>query len=219
MIRKLLVVAAAAAMPVAAIAATAAVSGAAGTPKVDATHYTVSCTGITATAKFKPALTNTATAASNEATSITGTGSGCTATPTAGGTAVAVSGVKIKGTINDASSTHTCAGLTQPTSETGSLSLKWTTSPKLTNGTSVVNPTTVQGGLGADQHATFSLSFGPASSGPFQGTDSGTSSTTSAETTATAGAILTTCGAKGGLKSIGITTNTNPGAAVALHAG
>jgi len=218
MIRKLLVVAAAAAMPITAIAATGGIASAKTLP-VDATNYTVNCTSIAATAKLAPALTNTATAASNEATSIKGTASGCTVTPTAGGTAVAVTSVKIKGTINDASSTHTCGGLVTPTSETGSLSISWKTSPKLTSSTSVVNPTTVAGGVGADGNATFSLAYGAATSGPFQGTDNGTSSATSAETTTSVSSIVATCGGKKGLKSIGITTNTNPGAPVAIHAG
>ncbi len=217
MIRKILVAAAAAAMPMTAIAATGTMAGAA--VKVDATHYTVDCTGIAATAKFSPALTNTATAPSNEATSISGSASGCTATPTAGGTPVSISGVKIKGTINSANSQHTCGGLVAATPTTGSLTLKWTTSPKLTSASSVVNPTTVQGAAGANGHATFSLAFGPQTSGPFQGTDNGTSSTTSAQTGPTTAQILTTCGAKGGLKKLAIVTNTNVGAPVAIHGG
>ena len=217
MIRKILVAAAAAAMPMTAIAATSTMAGAA--VKVDATHYTVDCTGIAATAKFSPALTNTATAPSNEATSISGSATGCTATPTSGGTPVTISGVKIKGTINSANSNHTCAGLVSATSETGSLTLKWKTSPKLTSSSSVVNPTTVQGGSGANGHGTFSLAFGPQTSGPFQGTDNGTSSSTSAQTGPTIAQVVATCGGKSGLKKLAVVTNTNAGAPVAIHGG
>jgi hypothetical protein len=216
MIRKLLIIAAAVAMPVSVIAATAGPAGAA--TKVDATHYTVSCTGIAATASFSPALTNAGGASSNEKTTIKGTASSCTITPTAGGTPVTVSKASVKGVINDATSTHTCAGLASPTTETGSLSVKWKTSPALTSSTSVVKPTTVTGGVGGDGHATFSIAFGTGASGPFQGTDGGTSSTTNAETVSTLSAIGTTCGSKSGLKSIKIQPNAN-GGGPALHAG
>ena len=216
MIRKMLVIAAAVAMPVSVVAATAGTAGA-GAPKVNATDYTVTCTGITAKADFSPALTTAGGASSNEKTSISGKASGCTATPNGGGTPITVSGATLKGTINNATSTHTCGGLTSPTTETGSLSIKWKTNPKLTDTTSVVNPTTVTGGVGADLHATFQLAFGTATSGPFQGTDSGVSSSTNAETTIGISAIETACNGKG-LKSVSIVANTNPGAGAAITA-
>ena len=210
MIRKMLIIAAAAAIPVSMIGATAATSSAA-TPKVDATNYTASCTGIAATASFKPALTSSGSATSNEATKIKGKASSCTATPTGGGTPVTITGATISGTINDATSDHSCGGLATATSETGSLKITWKTSPKLTNSTSVVNPSSVSGGVGADGHATFSITFGAATSGPFQGSDNGTSSSTNAETTTTLSQILTACGSKSGLKSIKIQPNANGG--------
>jgi hypothetical protein len=210
MLRKVLIVAAAVAMPVSVVGATAG-SASAGAPKVDATHYTVSCTGISAKASFSPALTNAGGPVSNEATKISGKASSCTVTPTAGGTPVTVTGASIKGTINDATSSHTCGGLAMATTETGSLTIKWKTSPKLTSSTSVVNPTSVSGAVGGDGHATFSISFGTATSGPFQGTDNGTSSSTNAETTTTVTSILATCGGKSGLKSISIQPNANGG--------
>jgi hypothetical protein len=210
MIRKMLILAAAVAMPVSVVAATAGPASAAAL-KVDATHYTVSCTGITASASFSPALTSSGGPTSNEATKIKGKASSCTVTPSGGGTPVTVSGASIKGTINDATSDHSCGGLAQATTETGSLSIKWKSSPKLTSSTSVVNPTSVSGGIGGDGHATFSISFGAATSGPFQGTDNGTSSSTNAETTTTVTQILSACGGKSGLKSIKIQPNANGG--------
>jgi hypothetical protein len=215
MIRKMLVVAAAAAMPITAIAATGGFAAAAA-PKIDATHYTVSCTKITATAKFTPALSTAGAPVSNQATAIKGSASGCTATPSAGGAAVTVVSAAISGTINDASSNHQCTGLLTPTTETGSLTIKWKTTQKLVSGTSVVNPGTVTGGAGGDGHATFTLGFNAATSGPFQGTDSGVSSSTDAETTTTVGAINGLCGGKKGLKSIAIVQDTNVGAQPAL---
>ena len=216
MIRKMLVVAAAAAMPITAVAASGGFASAA-VPKVNATTYTVACNTIAATAKFSPALTTAGAAVSDEATSIKGTASGCVATPSVGGTPITIAdGAKISGTIHDATSDHKCGGLIVPTSETGTLTIKWKTgvgSPKLLSGTSITNPTTVTGGAGGDGHATFSLGFAAATSGPFQGSDGGTTSTNSAETTTTVGAILASCSPPAkGLKSIAITKNTNVGA-------
>ncbi len=211
MIRKMLILAAALAIPVTVVGATAGTASAKGSPPVNATNYTAACTGIKATASFSPALTTNGGTASPETTKIKGSASSCTATPTSGGTPVTITSAKISGTITDASSTHTCSGLASPTTESGSLTIKWKTSPKLTSSTSVVNPTTVTGGIGADGHATFSIAFGPATSGPFQGTDNGTSSSTNAETTSTLSSILATCGGKKGLKSIAIQPNANGG--------
>ncbi len=210
MFRKIFVIAAAVAMPASVVAVTAG-SATASTPKVNATNYTASCTGIKATASFNPPLTSAGGTTSNEATKIKGTASDCTATPTSGGTPVTIKSAKISGTINDATSNHACSGLASPTTETGSLTIKWKTSPSLTSSTSVVNPTTVTGGIGGDGHATFSISFGPATSGPFQGTDNGTSSSTNAETTSTLSSILNSCASKKGLKSINIEPNSNGG--------
>ena len=217
MIRKVLTFAAAIAMPVSLVAATGSLAGAAA-PKVDATHYTMNCTSITAAAKFNPPLTTNGGPASNEATAISGSASGCTATPSAGGTPITVTGVKIKGTINDATSTHTCGGLVTPTTETGSLTGKTAATPKLLSASAVINPTSVTGGVGADGNATFSLSYGAATSGPFQGSDNGTSSSTNAETVLPISSILGLCSGKG-IKKLAITTNTNPGAPVAIHLG
>ena len=210
MIRKMLVIAAAVAMPVSVIAATAGTASAGG-PKVDATHYTVSCTGIAATAKFSPALTTAGSASSNEKTTIKGSASSCTVTPTVGGTPVTITGAKVSGTINSAGSMHTCGGLASPTTETGNLTVKWKSSPALTSTASVTSPTTVTGGLGADGHATFNIAFGAAVSGPFQGSDSGTSSSTNAETTLPFTSLAVSCGGKKGLASVAVQPNANGG--------
>ncbi len=212
MIRKMLVIAAAIAVPVSVVAATAGTAGAGGTT-VDATHYTVSCTGITATADFSPALTTAGAASSPEKTTIKGSASDCTVTPTTGGTAVTVTGAKVSGIITNATSDHTCTGLTSPTTETGSLTVKWKTSPKLTATSSVVMPTTVTGALGTDLHATFAIAFGAGATGPFQGTDGGAGSSVNAETVDNAGVINGLCGGKKGLSKLSIQPNSNGGGA------
>ena len=216
MIRKMLVIAAAVAMPVSVVAVTV-TSATAATPKVDATNYTVSCTGIAATASFKPALTTAGvTTPTLETTKISGKATGCTATPTAGGTAVAITGATITGTLTNSSSNLTCGGLATPTTEAGSLTVKWKSNPKLTATSSVATPTSVAGGIGADGHATFGISFSGVT-GPFQGTDSGASSTNDAETTTTIAQILNTCNK--GLKSIKIQPDANNPSNPAIHLG
>lgn len=218
MIRKMLVVAAAVAMPVSVIAATTGPAVAA-TPKVDATHYTVTCGAIAATASFKPALTLAGVVTPTlETTKIKGTAGSCVATPSTGGTPITISKATITGTLTNAASNLDCGGLATATTEAGSLTVKWKTSPALTATSSTATPTSVMGAVGADGNATFGISFSGVS-GPFQGTDSGTSSTNDAETTTSAGAILGTCGSKSGLKSIKIVADTNAGSGPALHLG
>jgi hypothetical protein len=206
MIRKMLVIAAAVAMPVSVIAMTAGPAGAAST--VNATNYTVSCTGITAKATFSPALTTLGSTPGVETTKIAGTASGCTVTPTLGGTAVHVKKATISGTITNPTSSHTCTGLETATTETGSLKVKWTTTPKLSTTTSVVKPTTVTGAVGADLHATFAIAFGTGATGPFQGSDGGISSTTNAETVLGGPAINAQCATTAGLTTLGIQPNS-----------
>jgi len=215
MIRKMLVIAAAVAMPVSVIAATAGTASAGG-PTVNASNYTVTCTGITAKASFSPALTNAGSASSPEVTKIKGSASSCTVTPTVGGTPVTITGAKVSGTITNPTSTHTCGGLATASTETGALTVKWKSTPKLSASSSVASPTSVMGAVGGDGHATFGISFSGVT-GDFAGTDAGASSTNDAETTTTVTSILTTC-AKG-LKSINITADTNAGAGPALHLG
>jgi hypothetical protein len=213
MIRKMLVVAAAIAMPVSVVAVSG-VANASKPPPVDATHYTLVCTGITATAKFAPPLTTAGSAASNEKTSIKGSASGCTATPTAGGTPIAVTAAKISGVINSPASTHTCGALATPTSESGNLTAAWKTTPKIAQKNSVLAVSTVTGGIGANGNATFSISFA-GGTGAFQGANGGASDSNDAMTTVPIATILGSCGGKG-LKSINVTANTNAGHGPAL---
>jgi hypothetical protein len=213
MIRKLLVVAAAAAMPISVIAATGGIATAK-TPPVDATHYTVSCSGITAKASFNPVLTNAGSTPSTETTKISGSASGCVATPSTGGTPITITGVKVGGTITSPNSTHSCGSLASPTSENGNLVATWKTSPKIAVATSTLAVNQVTGGVGANGDATFVISFSSAT-GSFQGTDNGAGDSTDAQTTTGISAILASCGGKG-LKSIGITKDTNAGAGPAL---
>jgi hypothetical protein len=214
MIRKLFLVAAATAMPLGIIAATGGLASAKAAPPVDATHATVTCTGITGSAKFSPAVTTNETAGTGH-TIIKAKLTGCTTND-----GVTVTGASVSGTL---STTRTagengCVALAGGSAATGPLTTKWKTSPKLSSGSSVINVNSISGSIGANGNADFQIPGNVpngAPSGSFQGTNAGASDATSAQTTTTAAAILSTCEGKKGLKSIGITTPAS-GAAVTL---
>jgi hypothetical protein len=212
MIRKLLLVAAATAMPLGMIAASAGTSSA-GTPKVNATTATVTCTGISGTASFKPNITSNEPAGTTK-TSIKATLTGCTTND-----GVTVTKASVKGTLSDTHPAENgCTGLAGSITAAGPLTTKWTTTPKLSSGASVVNVNSLTGGLGGDGNATFMIPGSTPNgtpSGSFQGLNSGASDATSAQTTTSAGSILTACSTGKGLKSIGIETPQS-GAAVSL---
>jgi hypothetical protein len=200
MIRKLLLVAAAAAMPIGFIAATGGMASAKAAPPVNATTATVTCTGITGTAKFAPAVT-TDESAGTGTTSIKAALTGCTTND-----GVTVTGAKVAGSL---STTRTagengCVALAGGSSAVGTLTTTWKTTPKLTSPTSSIAVKSIAGSIGGDGNATFTIpgtTPNGAASGSFQGTNGGASDTTTAQSTASAATILSTCEGKKGLKS------------------
>lgn len=213
MIRKLLVVATAVAMPISVIAAFGGTSGAAAV-KVDATHYTVTCSGISGTVKFSPPVTTNESAGSGT-TSIKAVLTGCTATPTAGGTAIAITSAKVSGSLTTTRTAgeNGCVALAGGSTATGTLTTKWKTTPKLLTATSSISVNSISGGVGSDGNASFQIPGtvpNGAASGAFQGTDSGNSDNTSAQTTEPAltgpTSLLATCEGKKGLKKLSIET-------------
>jgi hypothetical protein len=111
-----------------------------------------------------------------------------------------------------------CTALAGSSDDAGNLTTKWTTSPKLSSGNSVIKVNSVAGSIGSDGNATFSIPGTVADgtpSGSFQGTNGGASDATSAQTTKSAASILTTCDGKKGLKSFNIESPAS-GAAVTL---
>jgi hypothetical protein len=213
MIRKLLLVAAATAMPLGFIAATTGTSSA-GTPKVNATTATVSCTGISGTASFKPNVTTDESAGTGK-TSIKATLTGCTTND-----GVTVTKASVKGTLTTTRTAgeNGCTALAGGSAAAGPLTTKWSTTPKLSSGASVINVTSIAGSIGGDGNATFSIPGNTpngAPSGSFQGLNAGASDTTTAQTTTSALSILTTCETGKGLKSISIESPAS-GAAVSL---
>jgi hypothetical protein len=213
MIRKLPVVVAAITMSISAIALTGGVASAR-TPPVNATNYTATCTGISGSLSFNPPLTIAGGAVSPETVKTKASFSGCTATPTAGGASVSITKASITGTITIASSSHTCMGLSTGAA-TGNSTVKWTTSPKLSSGSSVASPGTRSGGPGGDGSIVFSSDYSGVT-GSFEGTDGGASSSTTAQTTESFSSILATCETAKGLKKVDTETNVNTGAGEAL---
>jgi hypothetical protein len=213
MIRKLLLIAAAVAMPVGFIAATGGMASAKTAP-VNATTATVTCTGISGTAKFSPAVT-TSESAGTGTTSIKATLTGCTTNDGVTVTGAAVSGAL---TTTRTAGENGCVALAGGSSAVGNLTTKWKTTPKLVTATSTIAVKSIAGSIGSDGNATFTIpgtTPNGAPSGSFQGTNSGASDTTTAQSTGTAASILTTCEGKKGLKSFTFTTPAS-GPAVSL---
>jgi hypothetical protein len=203
MIRKMLVVAAAVAIPLGLVAATGGMASAKAAPPINATTNTVTCTGVAGSAKFNPPL-KTSEAAGNETTSIKASLTGCTSNAAG----LTVTSAKVSGSFSSShtAGTNGCASLAGSSTESGVLTVTWKTSPKLSSGASSVTVNSVSGGIGSDGNATFTIpgSTPDSGSGSFSGTDHGASDTTTAQTTTSATSILSTCEGKKGLKSIGI---------------
>jgi hypothetical protein len=205
MIRKLIVLGAAVAMPLGLVAATGGMASAKAAPPINATSNTVTCTGVSGSAKFSPALT-TNEAAGTEKTTIKAKLTGCTSNAT--GLAVASGGVSGSFSSTHTAGTNGCASLAGSSTESGVLTVKWKTTPKLSSGNSSVTVSSVSGGIGSDGNATFTIpgSTPDSGTGSFSGTDHGASDSTTAQTTTSASSILSSCEGKKGLKAIGIET-------------
>ena len=191
------------ALPVAALCL-AATAHAAGT--VDASNSVITCNTITkALIQPKPALLATGTAPA--IVKIKGTLSGCT-TNAPGVTSITGS---FKGELSGG--TNNCAGLVGPTTNTGTISVKWKATPALIDSTSTitVNSGSAVGGLfpvGAGLYGQFQLGNPPGAalsvSGSFTGGDGGATSVATIITTQDAGAIATLCASTTGVKALNI---------------
>ncbi len=213
MIRKLLLVAAATAMPIGLITATGGMASAATSP-VNATKATVKCTGITGTATFSPAVTSSETAGSGT-TSIKATLTGCTTNDK-----VKVTGAKVSGSLKTTRTAgeNGCVALAGNNAAAGKLTTTWTTSPKLASPTSTIAVASIAGSVGSDGNATFTIPGSTPNgkpSGSFQGKNHGASDSTTAQSTASAASILSTCDSSKGLKSFKFKSPAS-GAAVSL---
>jgi hypothetical protein len=209
--KKLLMAAAAVAMPVGILASTAGIAAA--VTKTDVTHNTITCSTVTGKAKFAPALV--LGGAQPENTSIKITLGGCT-TDAAGVTISAGSG---SGVLHSA--TNNATALLGPTAVTGSIKIKWTSNVALTNKDSTVTVTVITGGIPGDGYASLAVTAGHASvAGDFGGSDLGATSTLYSETTQTIATLTTeaTPPAKG-IKSINLGTDVTHTTPNSLHLG
>jgi hypothetical protein len=205
MIRRILTVVAAAAIPVGFIVATSGMASAGGGPNV--MNDTASCTAVTGSLSFNPPLSDTGTATSDTVT-IKLAYSGCTD----GSSLLTTLTGKVKGTFVTAS--NSCAGLESPTIVTTGLVSKWKMSPKGTPNTTTLIAGETESGVSSGGDGEFVIgapgaSPGPSSTGAFEGTDGGASSNGTLVTTLTTGELGTACGSPKGLKKVGIGTGSN----------
>ena len=206
MIRKMLVVAAAIAMPVSVIAASGVTAGAAKGPS--AATDTAVCTGLTGTVTFSQPLTNAGYTSGVEVASLSGSLSGCTAS---GAVPVSISGASFSGTFSGkaGSAKHPsgqCTGLLGTTKQKGSLTTSWSSSPGVPS--TVLSVKTVSGAVsGSNASFTVNGSY----KGSFGGSDKGKTSVTKAQTVETVSTLAADCGGSG-ISVIHVTapTGSNP---------
>ena len=217
MIRKLLVVAAAIAMPVSIVAVSGGMAGASN-PRTAASD-SISCSKITGTLTFSPKLTAAGYKSGKISTKVSGTLTGCKVT---GSTKITVTKGVVTGTLVGAAGTSTkpagkCTGLSGNGVETGNLTTKWTANVSTPN--SVLGVKSDLGGTtgsGSTERGTFTIpgSTKGTASGSFLGANHGASDKSVAETTITPSAIISSC-VKSGLSSLKIQQEAGK-AAVAL---
>jgi hypothetical protein len=220
MIRKILLVAMAVAMPIGIVSATGGIAGAKGKPVFNgnATNYTVSCKDLSGTVHFSRPLDKNGYTSGSTTTTVTGTLSGCKqgAASKADGK-VAISGGTVSGSLVGTAGTPAtpegqCTSLVGNTTENpgSSLGVTWSASPAITSGASHLNILQVTGGTYTGkksvQYGQFKISGEPpnSSSGSFVGTDSGHSTSITAVTTESTTAILSQCESTG-ISSLTIT--------------
>jgi hypothetical protein len=212
MIRKMLVIAAAIAVPVSVVAATGGVAGAKGATGVAAD--TLHCTTEQTVATFSIPFSSTGVTSGQQMTTISGTISNCTvsgATPVAGTVTGTISGTLISG--KPASAKHpagVCSSLANgvTTKEKGPLTVTWSdSSDAAVNGMhSVTNVKNIVGGtitVGGTLYGAFTVNGKAAKTNLFQGTDKGKSSVASSMTDVAGTTLLAQC-LSSGLSSISL---------------
>jgi hypothetical protein len=211
MIRKLLVVAAAIAMPVSVVAVSGGIAGASNPHAGSAATDTITCTKIAGTVKFSPALTIKGHTSGATTTTVTATVTGCTVK---GSFADKVTSGAVTGTIKGAAGTTkspsgTCGALTGSNTDAGTLTTKWKAS--VTTPNSVLTLKSVAGGTKSG-HGTFTIpgTTKGSATGSFLGANKGGSDKTVAQTTDTTAQLAVSCKSKSGLASLAI--ETEPGA-------
>ena len=199
--RKLLLGAAAVALPVGILASSAGIAGASKAPPVDLSHASVTCTTVTGAAKFGPGITSSGTSPEN--VNIKLALSGCTASGVSGVTVMSGKGA---GILHLASNNATTLFGTNPVLG-GHINIKWATSPKPVFKMSTVTVTMITGAVSGN-YGSFAVAAGQASvANDFAGSDNGASSSLYVETTQTTTALAASLTASKGLKVVNFGTD------------
>lgn len=209
----LLLTAASALTLVGSVGGVAGVAGAGGI-KVDATDYTVTCSGFAGSVKFsQPETTAGTTTASPATDTLKGSLSGCTVGD-GGGTPVTVTGAKLSGALTNPSSLHKCGSTGTPVTVTGSLTIKWKATPKLIASSTVITGSSATTSVDLTDSAVNFTIDGASATGPFEGSNSGASDAVAGSTGANSvTGLLASCGSKKGLK--GLTLSSPPSGSAA----
>lgn len=216
MIRKLLLVAAATALPLGFIAATGGVASAKTT--VNVAHDSITCADVSGTVTFSPPLTLTGGALHSQSTTVTASLKKCTVT---GPNAAKISKATVSGTIVDPSTTGSCTGLSGASAVTGNLTTTWKSSDILQPGDT--STTTFNQDVGStytkgkNSYGLFEIPGAGGTigvTGDFTGTNGGSTSSVEAQTKDTDAQIATQCEAPAGLSSLTIEQHKGASAAV-----
>lgn len=186
--------------------AIAALGGSAGAKsvKVDATNYTATCSGFAGSVKFSQAETSAGTTNPSPATdALKGTLTGCTVN-NGTGSAVAISSAKLSGSLTNPLSYHKCGGSSGvPITVTGSVTIKWKTTPNLTAASTVITASSATLSIDVPNNAVNFAIEGSSATGPFQGSNSGATESVAGSTGAGSGAtLLASCASKKGLRGL-----------------
>jgi hypothetical protein len=212
MIRKLLVVAAAIAMPISIVAVSGGVASAANphtaaNPQTAATD-TIICKDISGKVTFSPKEDKNGYTSGSIHSSISATLTGCTVS---GATHETVSKGVVTGTLVGTAGTVAkpagkCSSLVGNSVDVGSLTTKWTATPAVPN--SVLGVKSVTGGTHGS-YGTFKIpgSTKGTPSGSFLGANHGSSDTSTSQTVLSAGTLITDCD-NSGLSTLSITTDS-----------
>jgi hypothetical protein len=198
MLRKVLVVAAAIAMPISIVAVSGGMAGASN-PHTAAAD-TVSCKTLAGSLTFSPKIDAAGYKSGQISTKVTATLTGCTVK---GSTAITITKGTVTGTLKGGTGTSskptgTCTGLSGNGTETGTLTTKWTASKGGPVPNSLLGVKSDVGGhvgSGSSEHGTFTIpgSTKSTASGSFVGTDKGAKDKSVAETSLSYTSVAASC--------------------------
>jgi len=207
MIRKLLVVAAAIAMPVSAIAVTGGLANA--SSPHSAASDSIVCKDISGTVTFSPVEDKTGYTNQAIKSTVAARLTGCTVS---GSTHEAVTLGVVSGSLTGTKGTVAkpagkCSSLVGSSTDSGTLSTKWSAKPAVAN--SVLTVKSVSGGThGSNGTFTIPGSIKGSAIGSFVGTDKGAKDKSVAQTKDTVTQLLAACNGAGGLKTLTIETDS-----------